>query len=61
MNRTFEVRSRMDLHFVGSLRGFLVGDANRVWVIRGLVIPGVAMIAKKTKNAVGVCSEGRRN
>ena len=46
----------MDLHFVGSLRGFLVGDANRVWVIRGL-----AMIAKKTKNAVGDCSKGRRN
>ena len=56
----------MDLHLVGSLRGFLVGDANRVWVIRGLAIRGLAirglaMIAKKTKNAVGVCSEGRRN
>ena len=51
----------MDLHLVGSLRGFLVGDANRVWVIRGLVIRGLAMIAKKTKSAVGGCSEGRRN
>ena len=51
----------MDLHFVGSLRGFLVGDANRVWVIRGLVIRGLAMIAKKTKSAVRDCSEGRRN
>ena len=51
----------MDLHLVGSLRGFLVGDANRVWVIRGLVIRGLAMIAKKTKNAVGVHSKGRRN
>lgn len=56
----------MNLLLVGSLKWFLVGDANRVWVIPGLAIPGLAiwglaMIAKKTKSAVGVCSKGRRN
>lgn len=51
----------MNLLLVGSLKWFLVGDANRVLVIPGLAIWGLAMIAKKTKSAVGVCSKGRRN